>query len=93
MSGDRKTLDQLIAGEAPLPPGAGAIVVSGLTADSCAVKPGFVFAALPGTTVDGARFIPQAIAAANTPVARCGAPSAHRRSAARISRLSFREDQ
>ena len=63
MSGDRKTLDQLIAGEAPLPPGAGAIAVSGLTADSRAVKPGFVFAALPGTTVDGARFIPQAIAA------------------------------
>lgn len=63
MSGDRKTLEQLIAGEAPLPPGAGAISVTGLTADSRAVQPGFVFAALPGTTVDGARFIPQAIAA------------------------------
>lgn len=56
-------LGQLIAGEAPLPTGADALSVAGLTADSRAVKPGFVFAALPGTTVDGARFIPQAIAA------------------------------
>jgi UDP-N-acetylmuramoyl-L-alanyl-D-glutamate--2,6-diaminopimelate ligase len=56
-------LGQLIAGEAPIPPGAETLAVQGLTADSRAVKPGFVFAALPGTSVDGARFIPQAIAA------------------------------
>lgn len=56
-------LDQLIAGEAPLPREAGSLAVLGLTADSRAVKPGFVFAALPGTHVDGAAFIPQAIAA------------------------------
>ena len=37
--------------------------IAGLTADSRAVKPGFVFAALPGTHVDGSTFIPQAIAA------------------------------
>lgn len=35
--------------------------ITGLTADSRAVKPGFLFAALPGTQVDGAKFIPQAV--------------------------------
>jgi UDP-N-acetylmuramoyl-L-alanyl-D-glutamate--2,6-diaminopimelate ligase len=57
------TLGQLIAGEVLIPPGAEALAISGLTADSRAVKPGFVFAALPGTNVDGKHFIPQAIAA------------------------------
>ncbi len=37
--------------------------INGLTADSREVKPGFLFAALPGATVDGARFIPNALAA------------------------------
>ena len=40
-------LSQLVAGEAPLPREAEALSVVGLTADSRAVKPGFVFAALP----------------------------------------------
>ncbi|MHA7870782.1 MAG: UDP-N-acetylmuramoyl-L-alanyl-D-glutamate--2,6-diaminopimelate ligase, partial [Hyphococcus sp.] len=35
-------------------------VIAGLTADSRAIKKGFLFAALPGTQIDGARFIPQA---------------------------------
>jgi len=35
--------------------------VTGLTADSRLVKPGIVFAALPGTVMDGRDFIPQAI--------------------------------
>lgn len=56
------TLARLIGKDAAAPPGAEALAISGLTADSREVKPGFVFAALPGTTVDGARFIPQAIA-------------------------------
>jgi UDP-N-acetylmuramoyl-L-alanyl-D-glutamate--2,6-diaminopimelate ligase len=56
-------LSQLVAGEAPLPREAEALSVAGLTADSRAVMPGFVFAALPGTHVDGAAYIPQAIAA------------------------------
>lgn len=34
--------------------------IVGLTADSRAVRPGFLFAALPGERVDGAQFIPQA---------------------------------
>ncbi|NWG91954.1 MAG: UDP-N-acetylmuramoyl-L-alanyl-D-glutamate--2,6-diaminopimelate ligase [Parvularculaceae bacterium] len=34
--------------------------IKGLTADSRTVRPGFLFAALPGATADGAAFIPQA---------------------------------
>ncbi len=34
--------------------------IAGLTADSRAVGPGFLFAALPGVNADGAQFIPQA---------------------------------
>ncbi len=34
--------------------------IKGLTPDSRAVREGFLFAALPGAAVDGARFIPQA---------------------------------
>jgi len=56
-------LGQLAGNEVPLHPDAAALPVAGLTADSRAVKPGFVFAALPGTHVDGSAFIPQAIAA------------------------------
>ena len=41
----------------------GVAPVFGLTADSRRVKPGFVFAALPGTVMDGRDFIPQAVAA------------------------------
>jgi UDP-N-acetylmuramoyl-L-alanyl-D-glutamate--2,6-diaminopimelate ligase len=36
--------------------------ISGLTADSRSVKPGFLFAALPGTQADGRRFIAEAVA-------------------------------
>lgn len=56
-------LGHLVAGEAPLPGQAEGLSVAGLTSDSRAVKPGFVFAALPGTHVDGSKFIPQAVAA------------------------------
>ena len=38
-------------------------VIAGVTADSRAVRPGWLFAALPGTQVDGARFVPAAVAA------------------------------
>lgn len=34
--------------------------ITGLTADSRAVLPGYLFAALPGEKIDGAKFIPQA---------------------------------
>jgi UDP-N-acetylmuramoyl-L-alanyl-D-glutamate--2,6-diaminopimelate ligase len=36
--------------------------IRGLTADSREVKPGFLFAALPGTKVDGRRFVDDAVA-------------------------------
>jgi UDP-N-acetylmuramoyl-L-alanyl-D-glutamate--2,6-diaminopimelate ligase len=36
--------------------------IAGLTADSRAVKPGYLFAALPGAKADGATFVPDAIA-------------------------------
>jgi UDP-N-acetylmuramoyl-L-alanyl-D-glutamate--2,6-diaminopimelate ligase len=35
--------------------------IAGITADSRGVKPGFLFAALPGTKADGTRFIGDAI--------------------------------
>ena len=35
--------------------------ITGLTADSRSVNPGFLFAALPGTVVDGRAYIPEAI--------------------------------
>jgi UDP-N-acetylmuramoyl-L-alanyl-D-glutamate--2,6-diaminopimelate ligase len=65
------TLTELIRSDAPLPPGADTLAIAGLTADSRAVKPGFLFAALPGSHADGAKFIPQAMA--NGAVAAIGA--------------------
>jgi UDP-N-acetylmuramoyl-L-alanyl-D-glutamate--2,6-diaminopimelate ligase len=57
-----KTLAKLFGPDAV--PGADAAgrIVTGLTSDSRAVQPGFVFAALPGSVVDGATFIDQAFA-------------------------------
>lgn len=37
------------------------VAITGLAADSRHVAPGFLFAALPGTQTDGARFIPEAL--------------------------------
>ena len=47
--------------------------ILGLTADSREIEKGFLFAALPGTAMDGARFIPQA--EKNGAVAVLGAPT------------------
>ncbi len=57
-----KTLADLFADQA-LAPEAGACSVAGLSADSRAIKPGFVFFAVPGTKADGLAFASQAIAA------------------------------
>lgn len=38
------------------------VPIAGVTADSRAVRPGFVFVAIPGTRIDGAAFIPEAVA-------------------------------
>ena len=56
-------LTQIAGDSVALPSGANRIEISGITADSREVRPGYLFAALPGTAADGARFIPQAIAA------------------------------
>lgn len=40
---------------------AASIRIEGITADSREVRPGFLFAALPGTRQDGAAFVPQAV--------------------------------
>ena len=48
---------------AQTPSGLGNIEITGLTSDSRQVAPGYLFAALPGTQVDGARFIDDAVAA------------------------------
>jgi UDP-N-acetylmuramoyl-L-alanyl-D-glutamate--2,6-diaminopimelate ligase len=55
------SLHDLIGEHAAVSQDAGSIRVLGLTSDSRAVQPGFVFAALPGSAVDGAKFIPQAL--------------------------------
>jgi UDP-N-acetylmuramoyl-L-alanyl-D-glutamate--2,6-diaminopimelate ligase len=57
-----RNLARLINHDAKVPPGADGILISSLTSDSRAAVPGALFAALPGTKVDGAAFIPQALA-------------------------------
>ena len=55
------TLGELIGLEAKLPAGAARVAITGLAADSRAVKPGYLFAALPGMKTNGARFIGDAL--------------------------------
>jgi UDP-N-acetylmuramyl tripeptide synthase len=45
-----------------LPAGTETIEITSITADSRAVTPGALFAALPGSRSDGTQFVPQAIA-------------------------------
>ena len=54
-------LSRLLQQDAPLPSG-GDVVVLGVTSDSREVKPGFVFAALPGTKANGGDYIAEAFA-------------------------------
>ena len=55
------TLGELFGLEARLPAGLDRMPITGLAADSREVKPGYLFAALPGVKTDGARFIEDAI--------------------------------
>lgn len=57
-----RRLNDLLDADMALVAGDADAAVAGLTADSRAVQPGFVFAALPGSKVDGRAFVPQAIA-------------------------------
>jgi UDP-N-acetylmuramoyl-L-alanyl-D-glutamate--2,6-diaminopimelate ligase len=56
-------IELLIGDDAALPEMLRGVGITGLAADSRKVAPGFLFAALPGTKTDGARFIPDALAA------------------------------
>ena len=57
------TLRELLSDDVAIAANAGDLAVSGLATDSRAVKPGFLFVAVPGTRQDGAAFVPQALAA------------------------------
>jgi UDP-N-acetylmuramoyl-L-alanyl-D-glutamate--2,6-diaminopimelate ligase len=56
------TLGELLGGETKLSRGFERVPIEGLAADSREVKPGYVFAALPGVKTDGAQFIADALA-------------------------------
>jgi UDP-N-acetylmuramoyl-L-alanyl-D-glutamate--2,6-diaminopimelate ligase len=49
--------------------------IAGIAADSRAVKPGFLFVAVPGTKADGLTFLPQALAAGASAVMAETAPA------------------
>lgn len=55
-----QSLARLIAKDAELPETIGALLIDSITADSRDVRPGSLFAALPGTKSNGADYIPQA---------------------------------
>jgi UDP-N-acetylmuramoyl-L-alanyl-D-glutamate--2,6-diaminopimelate ligase len=55
-------LRALLDAEMAVPAGYEDTEIGGLTADSRAVRPGFLFAALPGSKSDGIRFVPEALA-------------------------------
>jgi UDP-N-acetylmuramoyl-L-alanyl-D-glutamate--2,6-diaminopimelate ligase len=69
-------LRDLLTSEARFDERFGTLPVSGISADSRAVKPGFLFAAVPGAKADGLAFLPQAIAAGAAAVMAERAPSA-----------------
>ena len=56
-------LGELLEREARFEPRFGALDIAGISADSRAVKPGFLFVAVPGTKADGLVYLPQALAA------------------------------
>ncbi|MDX6752060.1 UDP-N-acetylmuramoyl-L-alanyl-D-glutamate--2,6-diaminopimelate ligase [Geminicoccaceae bacterium 1502E] len=66
-----------LGGEESRLSGAGDVEVTGLTADSREVRPGFLFAALAGSRTDGRRFVDDALA--RGAVAVLGDPSLARR--------------
>jgi UDP-N-acetylmuramoyl-L-alanyl-D-glutamate--2,6-diaminopimelate ligase len=62
MNNDLMKLSDLLPPDATYDSRFAALEVTGVTADSRAVKPGDVFVAIPGTKADGLQYIPQAIA-------------------------------
>ena len=55
-------LSSLIGADVTAPADVGGLEISGISADSRLVEPGFVFVAIAGTKADGARFIADAVA-------------------------------
>lgn len=56
-------LGDLVDRDVTIAPEAGAIDIRGISSDSRAVGRGFLFAAMPGSTTDGARYVDAAVAA------------------------------
>ena len=81
------TLGELLGRGVELPSDLATMPIAGLAADSREVKPGFLFAALPGVKTDGARFIQDALqrGAAAILVAEGAAPSPARRRSSRTA--------
>jgi UDP-N-acetylmuramoyl-L-alanyl-D-glutamate--2,6-diaminopimelate ligase len=61
-------LRDLVPEDAQVAPEFAARDIAGIAADSRAVKPGFLFIAVPGTKLDGLTFVPQALAAGATAI-------------------------
>ncbi len=55
-------LDELVGPETAAPSGCDRVGISGITADSREVRPGWLFAALRGSKADGSRFVAEAVA-------------------------------
>lgn len=55
-------LSNLFGPEIDAPANCGGVEIAGISADSRTVRPGFLFAAMPGTKADGGRFIADAVA-------------------------------
>ena len=86
--GRTMTLGELLGREAELPSDLATVPIAGLAADSREVKPGYLFAALPGVKTDGARFIADALqrgAAAILVAARRRTAARHRRRSSRTA--------
>ncbi|MCW5683924.1 MAG: UDP-N-acetylmuramoyl-L-alanyl-D-glutamate--2,6-diaminopimelate ligase [Pseudolabrys sp.] len=71
---------------------AGDIEITGVSADSRKVRPGFLFVAIPGTKTDGARFIEQAIKAGAVAVLAEGAAPPAPSGIAAVSSMNARRD-
>jgi UDP-N-acetylmuramoyl-L-alanyl-D-glutamate--2,6-diaminopimelate ligase len=69
-------LRDLLTNEARCDGRFGTLAVTGISANSRTVKPGFLFAAVRGTKADGLAFLPQAIAQGAVAVLAEGEPSA-----------------
>jgi UDP-N-acetylmuramoyl-L-alanyl-D-glutamate--2,6-diaminopimelate ligase len=68
-------LRDLLSGDARFDERFGALAIGGISADSRAVQPGFLFAAVPGTKADGIAYLPQALAAGAAAVMADRAPA------------------